>query len=539
MKKQVLYLFLLFIAIASCKKYTINEVQIKPWDSDIAFPLINSTFSVSDVFELNDSAILEFIDVDEGLLGITYTGDIFSFDASSIVELGDQDLSNTIQYLDPGLPISIIDTFYQSQVFTLDFESPNLNDIEAIYLRLLSGSIDLTINSDVAYLSNIQLTIPNMKKDGIAYQFESDVSPGQSISDSQSLESYLMDLSQEDLGYNQLKIDYRLIIHYDPAIPPTGEDIAIQFLFSDPILDYTVGYFGNNLLASQLDTIKIEIFDNTVGGHFQFIDPRIKVEITNSFGLPSLIEFTEFKSINQNTGEEIELVLEGLTDVPYEANYPQIIGDSTVEILNFDNSNSNIEDILNDGNKYLVWGLNASSNPNGSGGAYNFLTHESKLNINTKVTIPLKGYAWDWNFRDTTEINSGDGEINIDSLESIKELTIRLILNNGFPAEGIVQFYMTDSSFQITDSIFDSATLLLQSGILVDGIILEPAKSITDIELDKEKRENFLAAKHLITVVSMQTTNGSNQEIIQIYDHYSIQVIMGIRAKLFLNPDDL
>lgn len=537
MKKELTYFILLFLVIASCKKYTINDVQVLPWDVDIAIPLVNSTFSVSDIFDLNDSTILEYLDEEEGLLGISYSGDILSLDASSILELGDQDLSNTIQYPDPGFPVSVTDTVYESSIFTLDFETVNLVDIEAIYLSMLSGLIDISISSDVAYLSNVQITIPNMKKNGIPFHFESDISPGETVSDSELLEGYLMDLSEEDLGYNQLRFDYRLIINYDPATPSSGEDISILFHFNDPKLDYIVGYFGVNSLVNMTDTIEIGLFDNTIQGHFQFIDPRIKVNITNSFGFPTVINFTEFRSVNQVTGEVIELYLEGLTDAPFEVAYPTQIGNSISEDYLFDNSNSNIEEILNEGNKFLIWGVNASSNPDGQGSSYNFLTHESKLEINTKVTIPLKGYAWDWIFKDTTHIDSGN--TNIDDLDPINDLTLRLILDNGFPAEGIVQIYTTDSLFQITDSIFDSPTPLLESGTLVDGIIVESAKSITDIDLNEDKREHFINANHLITVVMMETTNGSDQEVIQIYDHYSIQVIMGIRANVTIEPDSL
>ncbi len=503
----------------------------------MAVPLINSTFSVSDIFELSDSAVLEYLDEDEGLLGISYSGNILSFNASSIVEVSDQEFSTTIQYPDPGLPISITDTVYESQIFTLDFESQNLDDIEAVYLSMLSGLFDLSINSDVAYLSNIKITIPAMKKNGVSFQFESDVSPGQNISDTELLEGYLLDLSQEDLGYNQLRIEYRLIIHYVPNTPSIGDEISILFHFNDPKLNYVVGYFGMNSIADQVDTIEIKLFDNTIQGHFQFIDPRIYVTINNSFGFPTLIDFTEFKSINQVTGEEIALYLEGLTDIPVEIPYPTQIGDSAIQEYYFDNSNSNIEEILNDGNKYLVWGVNATSNPNGQGSSYNFLSHESKLDITTKITLPLQGYAWDWVFRDTTHVDSGNTDI--DDLDPLKELTIRLILNNGFPAEGIVQIYFLDSSFQITDSLFDSPTPLLESGTLVDGIIVEPAKTITDIDLNEDKRDHFINAKHFVSLVMMETTNGSDQEVIQIYDYYSIQVIMSLKAKITIEPDSL
>lgn len=536
MKKYLSIFILLILSISACKKYTIEEVEVLPWDTEIALPLVNSTFYVSDIFEIGDNSILEYIDVNEGLLGITYTGTILSYDASEIIEVSDQNFDNSIIYPDPGLPVSVTDTIYQSVIFELDFESQNLDGVEAKHLKMLAGNLDLTVNSNIAYLSNIEIQIPHMKKNGLIYQFSSDIQPGISLSDSEELEEYILDLSQENLSYNQLKINYRLIIEYDPNTPSTGENVDILFHFNQPKLDYVVGYFGMNSIANQTDTIKIEIFDNTIQGHFQFLDPYMYVNFKNSFGFPTLIDITEFKSVNQNTGVETPLYLEGLTDVPFEISYPIQIGDSTLDEYYFDNTNSNIEEVLNDADKYIIWGLDASSNPNGPSNNFNFLSHESKMEVSTKLTVPLIGYAWDWVFTDTTRIDSGSA---IDDPEEIKELTLRLILDNGFPAEGIVQIYTLDSLFQVTDSLFETPTQILESGILVDGIITESAKTITDIEIFDSKKDNFLTAKNLITAVKMQTTNGSEMEVIQIYDYYSIGVQLGVKALVHVDPESL
>jgi len=536
LKKSLLFILVIVAIGAACNKYTIDEVQVLPWNPNIAIPLVNSTFSVSDIFEIGDNSILEYINSDEGLLGVTYSGSIFSYDASDIIEVSDQNFDNIISYPDPGLPISITDTIYASKVFTFDFESQNLDGIEAKYVKMLSGDLNLEVSSSLAYLSNIQIEIPYMKQNGIPYSFESDIEAGQSVSDSSPLEAYNIDLSQEDLTHNQLRINYRLIINYTPSAPPSGETVAILFHFNEPALDNVIGYFGINTIAQETDTIKIELFNNTVQGHFQFIDPYMYLDFSNSFGFPTQINITEFKSVNQVSGMEIPIELEGLTGNPFEISYPLQLGNSTLDEYYFDNSNSNIEAILNDGDKYVIWGIEASSNPNGPTNNFNFLTHESKLEVTTKLTIPLKGYAWDWVFSDTTKVDSG---FVFEDPEEIQELSLRLVLNNGFPAEGMVQIYTLDSVNQVTDSLFDTPTMILESGVLVNGIVTEPTQTITDIALTDEKKDHFINAYKLITNAMMETTNGSEQEVIQIYDDYSIQVMLGVRGTLNIDPESL
>ncbi len=537
MRKRIGFILILIVFITSCTKYAINDVQISPWDVDVALPLINSTFSVSDIFDLDENSILELIDEESGLLGITYTGNILSYQASDIVEVADQNFQKIISYPDPAFPFSTVDTLYQSEVITLDFETQNLNEVETYFLSLLSGELDLTVQSDIAYVSQVRIQIPKMSKNGIPYQFESALQAGETISDSEALNEYLMDLTQEDLGYNQLKVNYRIIINYNPNLPATGDDISFNLHFNEPKMNYAVGYFGSNTIANTIDTIKIALFNNTIQGHFQFIDPYMHLDFNNSFGFPTEINVTEFKSVHQITGIETPLFLEGITEAPFEISFPVQIGDSTLDQYYFDNSNSNIQTILNDGDKYIIWGIEAISNPNGQEGPFNFIDHKSKMEATTRVTIPLKGYAWDWVFTDTTHVDSGG--IGVENPEEINDLTLRLIIDNGFPAEGVLQIYTTDSLFQITDSLFDGPSQILESGILINGIVSEASKTITDIALTDDKREHVLNAGSFITLVKMQTTNGSEQEVIQIYSDYSIGLIMGVRATIKIDPNSL
>jgi hypothetical protein len=394
---------------------------------------------------------------------------------------------------------------------------------------MLAGNMNLSVASDIAYPSQIQIQIPRMKKNGIPYVFQSPLAAGESVGEAEPLLGYVLDLSQEGLGYNQLRINYQLIIEYDPNTPSTGEEVAMEIHFEEPQLDYVVGYFGENIIADQQDTIKIALFNNTIQGHFQFLDPYMTLDFNNSFGFPTLIDITTFKSLNQESGEITPIVLEGVTDAPFEISYPLQIGDSTLNDYYFDNSNSNIEVILNDADKYVIWGLNAFSNPNGPGSNFNFLTHTSKMEVKTKITVPLKGYAWDWVFSDTTLLENG---IEIEDPEEISDLTLRLILNNGFPAEGNFQIYCLDSTNQVTDSLFESSTMLLQSAVLVNGIVSEPTKTIRDVPLSEPKRAHFIEARKLVSYATMQTTNGSEEEVIQIYEDYSIDILMGVKATL-------
>jgi len=392
---------IVLIQFVSCKKYQLDEVRVSPWTPEIAAPLINSTFGVQDIFAHTDSSVLQ---IDEnGVLGIVYSGTIFSFAIDDIIKVGDNNMETEMFYPDPGFPIPVLDTIYDSKVFEVDFDVEDADNVEAHELAILDGFMNFTITSELAFETQIKITIPHALKNGQPFQKDVVVAPGETKENNFDVSDYIFDLTQEDLGFNQILFEFQAIIAYDPDAQATGDMISIIASFDEIEIDYITGYFGQNMVVLDTDTIEIDLFDNTVSGQFQFIDPNLKFTTSNSFGFPVLMDVTEFKSVNLDQ-TETDIILEGITDGPYVIGYPTVLGDTVVIKNEFTNENSNIETILNSGTKKVIWGLNALSSPDGPTPDLNFISHESGLEIRTRITVPLKGYTWDCVFTDTLEI---------------------------------------------------------------------------------------------------------------------------------------
>ena len=534
--KKIALLLAVFVAVqfVSCKKYQLDDVRVNPWTPELAAPLINSTFGVEDIFDHTDSSRLQ---IDEnGVLGIVYSGTIFSFAVDDIIKVGGNDMNIVFPYPNPGYPTPVSDTISGSQVFLMQFDVEDADNIQVHELAILDGFMNFTVTSELAFNTQIKITIPHANKDGQPFQEEFDLLPGETKVDSFDMSGYLYDLTQEDLGFNQILYEFQAVVAYDPNVPAGTDFISIAASFNKIGIDYMTGYFGINTVVLGTDTIEIDLFDNTLSGQFQFVDPNLKFKTTNSFGFPILIDVTEFKSINLDDQTETDIYLEGITDAPFIIDYPSVIGDSVVVLSEFTNENSNIEEILNNGTKKVIWGLNAVSNPNGPPPDLNFLSHESELVIHTEITVPLKGYTWDWVFTDTLEIDVDENP------EELLELTLRLILDNGFPADGVVQVYMADSLFQLTDSLFDEPTQILISGLIdADGIVIQSTKTITDIFLEGESISNLTEASHLIFFAGMESTNGSppDSQVIQIKEDYTLGLVLSLKAKILVDPDNL
>ncbi len=534
MKKTTLFIAaIVIIQFISCKKYNLDDVKVNPWTPELAAPLINTTFGVEDIFDHTDSSTLE---VDEnGVLGIVYSGSIFSFAIDDIIKVGGDDMEIMFPYPNPGLPNPVSDTVSGSQVFVVDFDADDADNVEVHEMAILDGYMQFAINSELAFETQVRITIPNALNNGQPFQEEFSLLPGESKVDSFDMSGYLLDLTQENLGFNQLLFEFQAVIAYDPNIPAGTDFISVNTSFDNVGIDYMTGYFGQNTVVLGTDTIEIDLFDNTVSGQFQFIDPRLDFTTVNSFGFPILIDVTEFKSVNIDQ-TETDIYLEGITDVPFIIEYPTVLGDSVTVNNEFTNQNSNIETIVNSGTKKVIWGINALSSPEGPTPELNFLSHESKLEVQTRITVPLKGYAWDWVFTDTLAIDIDENP------EEILEITLRLILDNGYPAEGVVQVYMADSLYQLTDSLFSEPTQILTSGLVdQDGVVYQSTKTITDIVLEGESITNLTEASYLIFFAGMETLNGSppDNQVIQIYDFYTLGFILSLKAKILVDPDNL
>jgi len=101
---------------------------------------------------------------------------------------------------------------------------------------------------------------------------------------------------------------------------------------------------------------------------------------------------------------------------------------------------------------------------------------------------------------------------------------------------------MTDSLFQLTDSLFEEPTQILISGLIDDlGNVIQSTKTITDILLEEESITNLIEATHLIVFAGMESTNGSPPEnqVIEIHEDYTLGLVLSFKAKVLVDPDNL
>jgi len=123
-----------------------------------------------------------------------------------------------------------------------------------------------------------------------------------------------------------------------------------------------------------------------------------------------------------------------------------------------------------------------------------------------------------------------------ESAEEIVQLIFRLNMYNGFPSEVRVQLYFLDQNEFPVDSVFSDGPLLLNAATANNtGVIIRKTYSKKDILFNTQRIENLQYANK-IKVYAIFSTDGIDPDLVELYDEYTIDIQIGVKANLRFNP---
>lgn len=517
------------VTFPSClKKYDLDRLASDSWDPNLAVPLAYSSFTVYDILAETEDDDLVIIDPESGLLALMYEGRAYSFGAAEILALPDVSFSESLS-AGSDLEVPVIPSFVlshsaeESYTYSYDFEGASIED-----LLLQSGTLTLSLSTTLQHDLSIDLTLPYTTLSGTPLTATLDLpySGGGSSNGSIDIDlsGYLFDFTAGGMAENSIEVTFNFSVSGTGNPVNGNESVDVSLALNNLAFERVSGDFGQRTVGIDGDSILIRIFNNMEDGYFELVDPKLRLNIVNSFGFPVEIDLTNLESIDANTGEVFPLT--GYPN-PIDVNYPTLLGDSAQTELLFDNSNtSNITSIITPAPKYLGFDFEASSNPDGAPLVPNFMTSESELRVDATLEMGLEGFAYGFQFRDTVEFSFDE------SVEEVEWVKIRINTNNGFPVDISPQVYLVDANYALIDSLLPPEELVLQSGLVdASGRVTTPTQKITDILFSKERVPNLLDAAHLIIVARGNTRNGTQEEIVRIYDDYSIDLRLGMQVQ--------
>ena len=497
MRYFILRWCLLGLLISCTDVENLKDLESAESEAVFAFPLLNSKLSMSELLDDLDEQGTLLVDPD-GLLRFFYRGD-------TTVRNSDEIFDRINRSLPPIIPVS--DTLIGFPTSSSEF------DVEKIVFK--GGRLEYSFFNNNSNSVEIVVTLPQISKNGVP------LSQTHNLLSFSTLPLQFFDLKDATF----IPRNDSLFIQYQ-AKQTTGTPVKVSnFLMVPKNFDYyyAEGFLGSQIFESDEDTLDIDYYDSWTDGEVAFKNPRVIINILNSFGFPAIARVERFDVItldNTNLPIESAFVKDG-----FPFNYPtfQEIGQVKTSTFVFDTENSNMEDIIRAGPTALIYDLDAISDPNVD--ARGFITDSSYFAYSVDAEFPFEGSLQNFTIRDTSKIN-------FEELEKVKTASLKTIITNGVPLGATVQGYFLDDKGKLLDSLFTTTTqLVAPARVNTAGSVTQTEEKTTFVELDEIKLNRIRNATNLVIEAVFSTANEGSTDV-KIFSTQSIQVRIGMKIGL-------
>ena len=312
--------------------------------------------------------------------------------------------------------------------------------------------------------------------------------------------------------------------------------LVILVFKKDSVVDLKMTDFSKGTLFQKTATIDPTTIDlnlhdvlRHITGDFQFLNPTIKFNYTNSFQDSVKINLN---ASGQNKDKSIPLNL-----LPFFLVKPNIpVQQEITTIYLIDKNNSNLKNLVSlppetinfSGNAILTTSVKSNS------GGDNLLSPNHLLG-SLEVEVPLDMTINNLQFTDTVDNfmkDKGNGNDNPASPEDFQFLRIKISAKNGFPLGVSVKMSLYDSGTNSYKSTVEATGILDPAPVDSNGKASGVTESSSTIEFTRDFFSVVNKADKIIFQFTLNTTGNGSQEI-KIYSDYRIN----FNAALVVKPD--
>lgn len=415
-----------------------------------------------------------------------------------------------------------------SQEFAADTNNVDFatTDNEELYeIDLKDGEINFNFQSTISEPIRIIVSLPGILKNNVPILDSIDVASNATTAWTIDLTNATIDLTTNSAQpFNQIPVIVQAKLVSSGTLKPIDSSNAlnVSYGFQDIDFSYIEGYFGQKSIAIDPGELELDLaFLRELGGDFLFASPDVKLKIANSIGAPIRLglNMTGKSAANGNVS---------LNAAPSLLPYPTIPGTSANGIVSFNNTNSQIAQLLSLPPDTITYGGTVLLNPAGNAGP-NFLTDNSKIRIDMEMELPLELSAGNLRFADTSDFD-GASTFNSDG-EGMQIVGAKLILQNTnrFPFDINLDLTWLDS----TGTQVYSTTVPFVSAAPVDasGRVIQASKGTATVDLNAAVIQNLKNAKRMALTFRMNTGNGGTT-VAKLYTDYSLAIRILIEAKV-------
>ena len=517
--------------IQSCVKdnFDFNKLTKTEYHPNFAIPLVYSSISIEDLLTKKGGLIIVGSDK---FCTLVYKSNLFSLNAGEIITIPSNQptpfsVSLTAGQISAlGFAGTIMVPFDDTVNFDSGVGGPKIDS-----LTFKTGSLGLSLNSDYHFSGQIKITIPNAKKNGTVFTQTIPFTYTGSVpvlsNATYSLAGYNFDMTIGGTTFNRFPINFEITLSGSGPAPSPTDKITISQTLSDMKFYKIFGDIGQQSLSPNADSLDLGIFKSVLGSAtFTLADPRIKILLTNSYGVPITASISQFDGYTPGVGT---FAITGSPNpLPIQSPNFNQIGLALTDSFSLNNSNSNIATVINNTPKLLIYKLSSLTNPAGGTTHNNFVLDTSRIKADMEFELPLYGTAANFVLQDTIAF-----KISSAMPDAVESALIRTYNSNGFPFDVNLQIYFVDSLYTKLDSLVIPNQLILKSGSVnsTTGIVTSPTASTFDAVLTKARLANLKTSKYLLIKAIANTTNGGATNV-KIYSDYKINLKLGLQVQL-------
>jgi hypothetical protein len=538
-KKTFLLGIVLLITISifsACLKgnFKFKKIADGFWEPDVAIPLVNSSMTLKNILKLS-SANNNFSIGADNFVTLVYRGNLFSLRADEALRIPDQPLNSTFTFPSGALAafnaLNLQDTFSVNPPFTtvFDFNSGSPDSfIDSMTIKNCLFAINLV--SSFQHQLSVTISIPDARKNGIPFTQQVEVPPAGASTITRSVNFNLADYK---IRLNQTGTPNKLKMVFSFKFIKTNSNISTGHNSMNMVMSLSnigfknlFGSIGQKLLSPDTDTIPITLFNNSLsGGGISLVNASLGINISNAFGLPIRASFEKLQGYNPVSFTPIINVVSPLFNNPLPIATPTQLGQSATTSLLLNNSNSNIQNVLSNLPRFLIYKINALSNPPPPAvSMQNFIEDSSRFKVDVDINIPLEGRLNNLIFQDTIPFK-------FQEVEELQSLGLKVFFKNGFPIETKVQVYFADTMGFVIDSLLKDNVVLASALVGANGRVTTSTEKYTEVLYPEEKILRLKRVRKIYVKGATTTFQGGSKDV-KIYSDYKLDLKISGRAKL-------
>lgn len=506
-----IFIISLLMGMSSCRKLASDL----GWNTDLKAPIIHSSLGVDDIFV--DSLLVQNPDQSWKLV---LDQKIVAFDNNSLIEVHDtlsQDIFSIPIYfkVPPGQKV-----LEQTSVYEME-----LGDVELTTSRARDAELKFLVTNTITQPLLVEYEVVSSQKNGKTFKVTDSVPAATAQGPSKMIKTinlsyYDMDFTGPNHDRTNMVISKTTVsIHpnADTVWVNPSDSIIITSIFNKLDIDFAYGYFGQSTEIVS-DSSNLSTFNNFKQGAFNLAATTAELRINNYLGADIQMQIQDILSINSEKGTTV-----ALNDPIIGKNINILRGSLTGDTSNpvkpskyvFPIHHSNIPSMLSNQPDMLAYKMRYQLNPLGNiSGGNDFIYADKSIEGIIHMEIPL-------NVSMNNLVIQNNSSFNFDKENKIKGGDMIISVDNLFPFDVAVQFYILDNQNNIVDSLLHDKIKAPHGIMDAQGYVRKPVHSDLVIKMNEDMLRKMRENDQMLISAKIDSDGAGNR---QLYQHYNMDV---------------